>query len=217
MSIVTADDLRARLAGVATITEAGLEVSDERRFREEIVDGLAFEAVFAEDAAPRRGAMGDLERMQALGCGSASIHACTVPRPRRGGCPRSRAGHTCGPRPYHDWQAFATALGAMRRTSLEIAKREMAYNDQRRPRRRVVLDAAIREGWRKPVFLQATTYSSTRRSGPPIRAELRDKDLTREAARRSPEVDIDDPRWSTWRVRTCTELASTRRHGESRA
>ena len=64
MQITTADDLRARLEGVATITPAGVEVTDEGRLRGELIDELVFEAVFNAGRGPARcRALGDLERI----------------------------------------------------------------------------------------------------------------------------------------------------------
>ena len=76
MTIATADDLRARLAGVADhLTDTGLEVHDEAALRGELMDDLAFEAVFNADAELRDAARWVIwSASQALGCGSASIH-----------------------------------------------------------------------------------------------------------------------------------------------
>ena len=189
MSIAAADDLRARLAGVATITDRGLEVSGERRFREEVVDGLAFEAVFAEDAAVRDAARWVIwSASQALGCGSASIHDLYRAR-GRGDVDATRftvpAINVRAATYLTARQAFAAALERDAATLIfEIAKSEMAYTDQRPGEyAAVVLAAALREGWRTPVFLQgdhfqfnATKWATN--PGPELEGI---KDLTREA------------------------------------
>ena len=70
MHISTADDLRASLDGVATITDAGLQIGDERRFREELIDELVFEAVFNPDTELRDAVRWVIwSASQALGCG----------------------------------------------------------------------------------------------------------------------------------------------------
>ena len=189
MSIVTADDLRARLAGVATITDAGLEVSDERRFREEIVDGLAFEAVFADDAAVRDAARWVIwSASQALGCGSASIHDLYRAR-GRGEVDATRftvpAINVRAATYLTARQAFAAALERDAATVIfEIAKSEMAYTDQRPGEyAAVVLAAALREGWRTPVFLQGDhfQFNATKWAADPGPELEGIKDLTREA------------------------------------
>ena len=189
MSTVTADDLRARLAGVATITDDGLEVSDERRFREEVVDGLAFEAVFAEDAAVRDAARWVIwSASQALGCGSASIHDLYRAR-GRGEVDATRftvpAINVRAATYLTARQAFAAALERDAATVIfEIAKSEMAYTDQRPGEyAAVVLAAALREGWRTPVFLQGDhfQFNATKWAADPGPELEGIKDLTREA------------------------------------
>ena len=69
MSIATVDDLRARLEGVATISESGLDVRDEATLRGDLMDDLAFAAAFA-DANLRDAARWVVwSASQALGCG----------------------------------------------------------------------------------------------------------------------------------------------------
>ena len=90
MQITTADDLRARLEGVATITPTGVEVTDEGRLRGELIDELVFEAVFNADAGLRDAARWVIwSASQALGCGSASIHELYRARGRGEIDPRS--------------------------------------------------------------------------------------------------------------------------------
>ena len=189
MSSATADDLRARLAGVATITDDGLEVSDERRFRGEVVDGLAFEAVFAEDAAVRDAARWVIwSASQALGCGSASIHDLYRAR-GRGEVDATRftvpAINVRAATYLTARQAFAAALERDAATVIfEIAKSEMAYTDQRPGEyAAVVLAAALREGWRTPVFLQGDhfQFNATKWAADPGPELEGIKDLTREA------------------------------------
>ena len=132
MSIATVADLRARLEGVATISDSGLEIHDEAQLRGDLMDDLAFAAALERDAA--------------------------------------------------------TVI-------FEIAKSEMAYTDQRPAEySAVILAAAMREGWRTPVFLQGDhfQFNATRWATEPG-AELEGiKDLTREAiAAGFYNIDID--------------------------
>ena len=189
MQISTVDDLRARLEGVATIAEAGVGVTDERRFRGELIDELVFEAVFNADADLRDAVRWVIwSASQALGCGSASIHELYRARGRGEIDARSftvpainvRAATYLTAR-----QAFAAALERDAATVIfEIAKSEMAYTDQRPAEyTAVVLAAAIREGWRTPVFLQGDhfQFNATKWASDPTGELAGIRDLTREA------------------------------------
>lgn len=200
MTIANADDLRSRLAGVATITEAGLEVHSEAALRGELMDELAFEAVFNPDSALRDAVRWVIwSASQALGCGSASIHELYRAR-GRGEIPPTdftvpainvRATTYLTAR-----QAFAAALERDAATVIfEIAKSEMAYTDQRPAEyTAVILAAALRTGWRTPVFLQGDhfQFNATKWASDPT-AELEGlRDLTREAvAAGFLNIDID--------------------------
>ncbi len=189
MSIATADDLRARLEGVATITDIGLDVIDERRFRDEVVDDIVFEAVFSADSSVRDAARWVIwSASQALGCGSASIHELYRAR-GRGEVEATRftvpAINVRAMSYLTARQAFAAALERDAATLIfEIAKSEMAYTDQRPAEyTAVVLAAAMREGWRTPVFLQGDHFQfNAIKWASDSASELEGiKDLTREA------------------------------------
>jgi fructose/tagatose bisphosphate aldolase len=189
MTIAAADDLRARLSGAATITDAGLEIIDERRFRTDVMDELVFEAVFATDASIRDAARWVIwTASQALGCGSASIHELYRAR-GRGEIDATRftvpAINVRAATYLTARQAFAAALERDAAAVIfEIAKSEMAYTDQRPAEyTAVILAAAMREGWRTPVFLQGDhfQFNATKWASDPA-AELDGlRDLTREA------------------------------------
>nr|MBA2644714.1 class II fructose-bisphosphate aldolase [Solirubrobacterales bacterium] len=189
MQISTADDLRARLEGVATITEVGVEVIDERRLRGELMDELAFEAVFNPDPDLRDAARWVIwSASQALGCGSASIHELYRARGRGEIDARSFTVPAINVRAttyLTARQAFAAALERDAATIIfEIAKSEMAYTDQRPAEyTAVVLAAAIREGWRTPVFLQGDhfQFNATKWATDPDGELAGIRDLTREA------------------------------------
>ena len=189
MTIATDTVLRARLKGIATITGSGLDVHDEAALRGELMDELVFEAVFNTDAGLRDAARWIIwSASQALGCGSASIHDLYRAR-GRGDIPATeftvpainvRAATYLTAR-----QAFASALERDAGTVIfEIAKSEMAYTDQRPAEyAAVILAAALREGWRTPVFLQGDhfQFNATKWATDPD-GELEGlRDLTREA------------------------------------
>ena len=188
MSIESVSDLRARLEGAAVIGDSGLDVRDERRLRGELMDELAFAAVFGDDELRDAARWTIWSASQALGCPSTSIHELYLARGRGAFDPTAftvpainvRASTYLTAR-----QAFAAALerdaGAV---IFEIAKSEMAYTEQRPAEyTAAVLAAAMREGWRTPVFLQGDHFQFNRSKwGTDPGSELDGiKDLTREA------------------------------------
>jgi fructose/tagatose bisphosphate aldolase len=189
MSIASVDELRARLDGMAVIEGDRLAISDPDRFRTTLTDDLAFAAVFADDDGLREAARWAIwSASQALGCGSASIHELYLARGRGEFPPTAftvpainvRAATYLTAR-----QAFRAALERDAATVIfEIAKSEMAYTDQRPAEyAAVVLAAAIREGWRSPVFLQGDhfQFNATKWATDPGPELEGIKDLTREA------------------------------------
>jgi fructose/tagatose bisphosphate aldolase len=198
--ITTADELVARLDGVARIEGDGLEVGDGARLRGELMDELAREAVFNPDPAQRDAARWLIwSASQALGSGSASIHELYMARgrgefdPTRFTVPaiNVRASAYLTAR-----QAFAAAMerdvGAV---IFEIAKSEMAYTDQRPAEyTAVILAAAMREGWPGPVFLQGDhfQFNATKWAADPDGEMAGLRDLTREAIEAGfLNIDID--------------------------
>jgi fructose/tagatose bisphosphate aldolase len=209
MSIASVADLRARLEGVATITSSGLEVHDEARLRGELVDDLAFAAVFGEEDLRDAARWVLWSASQAAGCSSASIHELYLARgrgefdPTRFTVPaiNVRAATYLTAR-----QAFAAAIERDAATVIfEIAKSEMAYTHQRPAEyTAVILAAALREGWRTPVFLQGDhfQFNRTKWASDPDGEMAGLKDLTREAIEAgflnididsSTLVDLDQP------------------------
>lgn len=200
MQISTVADLRASLEGVIAITDDGVEVLDERRLRGELIDELVFESVFQDDAELRDAARWVIwSASQALGCGSASIHELYRARGRGEIDPAAftvpainvRASTYLTAR-----QALAAALDRDAATVIfEIAKSEMAYTEQRPAEyTAVILAAAIREGWRTPVFLQGDhfQFNATKWAADPGTELDGIKDLTREAvAAGFLNIDVD--------------------------
>jgi fructose/tagatose bisphosphate aldolase len=199
MSIATPADLRARLDGVATIEDDGLAVHDEARLRGGLMDELATAAVFGDSAVRDAARWVIWAASQAVGCPSASIHELYVARgrgefdPTRFTVPainvRAATYLTAG-------QAFAAALERDAGTVIfEIAKSEMAYTDQRPSEyTAVVLAAAMRSGWRGPVFLQGDhfQFNATKWAADPAGEMDGLKDLTREAiAAGFLNIDVD--------------------------
>jgi fructose/tagatose bisphosphate aldolase len=213
MSTATPPDLRARLDGVASIVADGLEVQDEDRLRGELMDELVAAAVFGEDAVRDAARWVIWAASQAVGCPSASIHELYAARgrgefdPTRFTVPaiNVRAATYLTAR-----QAFAAALERDAGTVIfEIAKSEMAYTDQRPAEyTAVILAAAIRSGWRGPVFLQGDhfQFNATKWAGDPAGEMEGLKDLTREAvAAGFLNIDVDSSTLVDLALPTVTE------------
>ena len=200
MTTTNASGLRDSLAGIATISGDRLQIIDESRFRDELVDSLVFDAVFNPDEELRDAARWLIwSGSQALGCGSASIHELYMARGRAEFAATDftvpainlRAAAYLTAR-----QAFAAAIerdaGAV---IFEIAKSEMAYTDQRPAEyTAVVLAAALRTGWRGPVFLQGDhfQFNAAKWAADPDTEMAGLHELTREAvAAGFYNIDID--------------------------
>jgi fructose/tagatose bisphosphate aldolase len=200
MTFDSADALLARLDGIATIDGDRLRLEDPARFRGELLDEIVFDAVFHADAAMRDACRWLIwSASQALGCGSASTHELYMARGRGEFEPGAftvpainvRASAYLTAR-----QAFAAAIerdaGAV---IFEIAKSEMAYTDQRPAEyTAVMLAAAMREGWRGPVFLQGDhfQFNATKWRQDPDAEMAGLKELTREAVEAGfLNIDID--------------------------
>ncbi|MDQ2941940.1 MAG: class II fructose-bisphosphate aldolase [Chloroflexota bacterium] len=164
MSYRSADDLLARLGPLARISGERLELLDERRFRDELLDEVVFEAVFNDDASLRDACAWVIwSASQTLGCGSASIHDLYRARGRGEFDPTRFTTPAINVRAAAYLTARQAFIAASERDAgaliFEIAKSEMAYTAQRPAEyTTVILAAAIREGWRGPVFLQGDHF-----------------------------------------------------------
>ncbi len=185
--LASIDDLRSHLSSAARLDGDRLDVLDDHRFREDVVDDLVFTAVFATDDGVRDAARWLIwTASQELGCPSASIHELYMARGRG-----EFDGFTV-PAINVRASAYLTARQALRAALernagaliFEIAKSEMQYTFQRPAEyTAVILAAALREGWQGPIFLQGDhfQFNAAKWKTDP-EAELRGiQDLTREA------------------------------------
>jgi fructose/tagatose bisphosphate aldolase len=143
--------------GAITATAGGVEISDEAALQTGAMDNLVWSAVFgsAAEQAAARALIWDIG--QAVGVRPASIHDLYLAR-GRGEC----GGFTV-PAINVRMIAYDTARAVFRAAQacdggaiiLEIARSEIAYTDQRPAEYvAVMLAAALREGYRQPVFIQ---------------------------------------------------------------
>ncbi len=200
MTYASRDDLLDRLGTSARIVNDRLEITDERRFRDELIDELVFDAVFNPDEQLRDACRWVIwSASQALGCPAASIHDLYMARGRG----EFRADRFTVPAINVRASAWLTARQAMRAALerdagaviFEIAKSEMAYTDQRPAEyTAVILASAIKTGWRTPIFLQGDhiQFNAKKWPGDP-QGELDGiKSLTREAIEAGfLNIDID--------------------------
>jgi fructose/tagatose bisphosphate aldolase len=189
MTVAPVDALRSALAPAAEITPRGLSVADPSAFQGSLTDRLVRDAVFQRDPAARDAARWAIwAASQALGCPSASIQDLYRARGRGEVPPTAFTVPAINVRAAAYLTArtvFAVArerqVGAL---VFEIAKSEMAYTDQRPDEyAAVILAAALREGWRGPVFLQGDhfQFNATRWASDP-EAEVEGlRDLVRES------------------------------------
>ncbi|MFP5356804.1 MAG: aldolase, partial [Gemmatimonadota bacterium] len=172
----------------------------EQALRDRGVDLLAHAAALEEDADVRDTARWIISRLgDRLGLRPASIHDFYLAR-GRGEFEATRftvpAINVRAATYLTARQAFAAARARDAAAVIfEIAKSEMAYTDQRPAEyTAVVLAAALREGWRTPVFLQGDhfQFNATKWASEPEPELEGIKDLTREAiAAGFYNIDID--------------------------
>ncbi|HJS48602.1 MAG TPA: class II fructose-bisphosphate aldolase [Gemmatimonadales bacterium] len=189
MTAAPVDALRSTLAPAAEITPVGLSVADPAAFQGPLTDGLVRDAVFHRDPASRDAARWAIwAASQVVGCPSASIQDLYLARGRGEFPPTALTVPAINVRAAAYLTArtvFAVArerqVGAL---VFEIAKSEMAYTDQRPDEyAAVILAAALREGWRGPVFLQGDhfQFNATRWASDPEAEVGGLRDLVREA------------------------------------
>ncbi len=155
-------ELKTALAGIVAIADDGkLTIRDEQALREQAIDILVRDAVFAA------GDVRDLARWliwelgQALGAQPASIHELYMAR-GRGEC----GGFTVPAMNIRGftYEMMRAALRAALKTNtaamiFEIARSEIGYTEQRPAEYTTVLiAAALREGYRGPLFVQGDHF-----------------------------------------------------------
>ncbi|HEX6630260.1 MAG TPA: class II fructose-bisphosphate aldolase [Gemmatimonadaceae bacterium] len=151
----------ARFGAAIDVSESGVTVRDEAAIASPLMDDLVRDAVFGDDETKVRARWLIWEIGQAVGVRAASIHELYVARGRG-----EVAGFTA-PAINVRGLAYDTARAIFRTAQrldagaflLEIARSEIAYTDQRPAEYvTVMLAAALREGYRGPVFIQGDHF-----------------------------------------------------------
>jgi fructose/tagatose bisphosphate aldolase len=197
MTTPALDKILASLGGAVALDGVRLAVRDEARLPG-LMDGLIREAVFGDDAAKAAARWVIWETAQTLGVRPASIHSF-YKAVGRGEVP----GRFTVPAMNLRMMAYDAARAAFRAALpidagaliFEIARSEIAYTDQRPAEyASAVLAAAIREGYRGPVFIQGDHFqtSGQKYATAPETEILAIRDLILEAAAAGFfNVDID--------------------------
>ena len=169
------------------------------------LDRLVWTGVFGTGEVRDAAARGRVRHCKSVGICPASIHNLYMAR-GRGEVPATFTVPAINIRGItYDTARCSAPLGARRRRRADrIARSEISYTDQRPLEYTfVLLSAALREGWRGPVFIGATTSRSTPSFTRRTRAEMQTVlDLSAEALKAgfynidvdtSTLVDLDKP------------------------
>ncbi|HKS16829.1 MAG TPA: class II fructose-bisphosphate aldolase [Planctomycetota bacterium] len=154
--------LKAELAGCVAFDAAGVRVTDERAFVDKKLDSLVRTAVFGADAATRDAARWTIRAASnALGAVSASIQGLYDAAAAGKAKGFTVPAHNLRGLIYDKARAIFRAAKSLDSGAFifEIAKSEMGYCDVRPAEYApCVLAAAMREGWRGPVFIQGDHF-----------------------------------------------------------
>ncbi|MCS7283740.1 MAG: class II fructose-bisphosphate aldolase [Anaerolineae bacterium] len=186
------------LEGIVALKGNGVQILDESRLRGPALDALVYTAVFGEveERAAARALIWELG--QALGIRPASIHDLYMAR-GRGEIPANWTVPAMNLRTLTYDMARAVFRAALARNVgamiFEIARSEIGYTDQRPAEyAAVIIGAAIREGFRGPLFLQGDHFqvSAKKYASAPEEEVRAVEDLVREAiAAGFFNIDID--------------------------
>lgn len=184
--------------GVLEISKGKLDITDEKRFRNEMVDKLVWNSIFAADEQVKATARWIIwEGSQKLGCPSSSIHDFYIARAENAWKDMTVPAINIRGLTYDIARTIFKALTRLNAGTciFEIAKSEIDYTKQRPAEYAAcILSAALREGWRGPVFIQGDHFqASAKKFAANPKAEVESlKDLMTEAIEAGfYNIDID--------------------------
>ena len=158
------EEMMSALRGIATVEGDTLTILDETRFHHEAIDKLVWNAAFAEDGLVRDTARWIIwEGALRMGCPSASIHDFYMARVRDGWKDMTVPAINLRGLTYDTARQIFKALKRINAKAciFEIAKSEMQYTAQSPAEfTSCVLAAAIREGYKGPVFVQGDHFQA---------------------------------------------------------
>lgn len=189
--------LRDAMRGIVEVRAGDVEILDADRFRNRLLDGLAYSSAFSSE--PVRSVARWLIRASApkLGIHLASIHDLYLAAGRGEYSNATAPAINVRGFAYDNAQAIYRAAKASDTHILiiEIARSEMGYGDMRPAEfTAVILAGAIRAGWTGPVFLQGDHFQLKQKGyeKDPIAEVDSARDLTREAIEAGfYNIDID--------------------------
>jgi fructose-bisphosphate aldolase, class II len=163
MASQSLERLLESLAGTVTVQGNRVVVADANRLPDRM-NGLIYEAVFGDAQSKAAARWLIWETAQAVGIRPASIHELYMARGRGDcGCQFTVPAMNLRMMAYDSARAVFRAARKLNAGALifEIARSEMSYTDQR-PAEYVssVLAAAIKEGYRGPVFIQGDHFQA---------------------------------------------------------
>jgi fructose/tagatose bisphosphate aldolase len=154
-------EIRQHLKGIVGIEKDRLEVLDDEAVRQQLIDTLARDAVFGTRPVKLYSRWLIWELGQALGAQPASIHDFYIARARDEW--QNRTVPAMNMR-FSTYEAGRAAIRAAQKTKtgafiFEIARSEMTYTFQDPPEfSSVLIAAAIKEGYRGPLFIQGDHF-----------------------------------------------------------
>lgn len=160
-SYSTIDELLDHLKPVAAMSNGSIQITNERAFREEILDQLVYSAVFGDESVKSAARWIIWQAGQELGVLPASIHDFYL----AGG--RDEWRNQTTPAINVRGMVYDTAQSVFRAAQkndckqfiFEIARSEMGYTDQKPEEYvTVILAAALRQGHRGPLFIQGDHF-----------------------------------------------------------
>jgi fructose/tagatose bisphosphate aldolase len=192
------DQLKRGCKSILACQEGPVRVLDESRFRDLLIDDLIYTAVFSPDPAIQEAAAFLIRRGAAsIGIMPASIQSLYEAMGRKEVSGFTVPAINIRGITYHVAQAvFRAAIkGDVGPVIFEIARSEIGYTEQR-PREYTcaVLAAAVKSGWRGPVFLQGDHFQiNAKKFAADAEKETQAvKDLIREAIQAGfYNIDID--------------------------
>lgn len=159
------DALKTACKGCFEISNGELKVTDENRFRNETVDRLVWNAVFAAEEPVRKTAQWVIwEASQTLSCPSATIHDLYMARTKGAWKDMTVPAINLRGMTYDIARIIFKNLSRINSGTclFEIAKSEIDYTKQRPSEyASCILAAAIRESWHGPVFIQGDHFQAS--------------------------------------------------------
>lgn len=158
------DEIKEAADGILRIEQDGVEVIDESGVRGTFIDRLVWTAVFGPDDAKHESRWLIRHVANATGAWSASIHDLYIASGKGAYSNATTPAINVRGMAYDVSRTIfqAAAETDSRQIIFELARSEMGYTEQRPGEyASVVLAAAIKEGWRGPVFIQGDHYQTS--------------------------------------------------------